>query len=149
MIGIIVYCHKHILPCTFVLMTLCIWECSLFFLHSYHCGKTLDIYVTVVNRSSNLSWMIVNGFVDLETCIDLCLYIFPFFFFAKKSSPNVNLQMIVRLNLINHALALFHDKFACNIALRNIVFRWESCKGSVWESVKKCSRQCSEAETRG
>ena len=35
-------------------------------------------------------------FVDLETCIELCLYIFPisiFFAFAKKSSPNVNLQM--------------------------------------------------------
>ena len=37
----------------------------------------------------------MNGFVDLETCIDLCLYIFPLFIFvfAKKSSPNVNLQM--------------------------------------------------------
>ena len=35
-------------------------------------------------------------FVDLETYIDLCLYIFPlfiFFVFAKKSTPNVNLQM--------------------------------------------------------
>ena len=33
-------------------------------------------------------------FVDLETCIDLCLYNFPLFiYFAKKSSPNVNLQM--------------------------------------------------------
>ena len=29
------------------------------------------------------------------------------------------------------------------------MFRWESCKGSVWESVKKCSRLCSEAGTRG
>ena len=35
-------------------------------------------------------------FIDLEICIDLCLYIFPlfiFFVFAKKSSPNINLQM--------------------------------------------------------
>ena len=34
-------------------------------------------------------------FIDLETCIDLCLYIFLLFIFvfAKKSSPNVNLQM--------------------------------------------------------
>ena len=55
LIGIIVYCHKHVLPCTFVLMALCIYEHSLFFMHSYHCGKNLDIYVTVVNRSSNLS----------------------------------------------------------------------------------------------
>ena len=30
----------------------------LVFMHSYHCGKNLEIYVTVVNRSSNLSWMI-------------------------------------------------------------------------------------------
>ena len=29
------------------------------------------------------------------------------------------------------------------------MFRWESCKGSVWEGVKKCSRLCSEAGTRG
>ena len=38
----------------------------------------------------------MNSFVDLETWIDLCLYIFPlfyFFVFAKKSSPNVNFQM--------------------------------------------------------
>ena len=39
--------------------------------------------------------------------------------------------MTVGLNLINHVLALFRDKFACNSALRNPVFRWESCKGSV------------------
>ena len=56
---------------------------------------------------------------------------------------------LVRLNLINHVLALFRDKFACNTVLRNPVFRWEPCKGSVWESVKKCSRLCSEAGTRG
>ena len=37
----------------------------------------------------------------------------------------------VRLNLINHVLALFHDKYACNTAVRNLVFKWESCKGSV------------------
>ena len=40
-------------------------------------------------------------------------------------------------------------KFACNLVISNPVFRWESCKGSVWESVKKCSRWCSEAGTRG
>ena len=37
----------------------------------------------------------MHGYDDLETCIDLCLYIFPLFIFvfAKKSSPNVNLQI--------------------------------------------------------
>ena len=55
LISIIVFCHTHVLPCTFVQMALCIYKCSLFFMHSHHCGKNLDIYVAVVNRSSNLS----------------------------------------------------------------------------------------------
>ena len=45
-------------------------------------------------------------------------------------------------------MVLFCAKFACNLAISNSVFRWESCKGSVWESVKKCSRLCNEAGTR-
>ena len=44
---------------------------------------------------------------------------------------------IVRLNLFNYLLALFCAKFACNLAIRYPIFRWELCKGSVWESVKK------------
>ena len=44
-------------------------------------------------------------------------------------------------------LALFCAKFACILAISNPVFKWESCKGSVWESVKKCSRLCKEAGT--
>ena len=42
----------------------------------------------------------------------------------------------VRLNLFNHVLALFHVKFACILAIRYPVFRWESCKSCVGESVK-------------
>ena len=49
-------------PCTFVLMAMCIYKHSLFFMHSYHFGKNLDIYVIVVNRSSNLSSMISQWF---------------------------------------------------------------------------------------
>ena len=52
------------------------------------------------------------------------------------SLPHID-TLIVRLNLFNHVLALFHAKFACNLAIRYLVFRWELCKGSVWESVKK------------
>ena len=37
----------------------------------------------------------------------------------------------IKLNLFNHVLALFHAKFACNLAIRYPVFRWELCKGSV------------------
>ena len=39
------------------------------------------------------------------------------------------------LNLINHLVGLFRAKFACILAIRNPVFRWESCKGSVCERV--------------
>ena len=46
-------------------------------------------------------------------------------------------------------MALFHAKFACILAISNLVFRWESCKGSVWESVKNCSRLCKETGTYG
>ena len=54
----------------------------------------------------------------------------------------------VRLNLFNILLALFHAKFASNSAFRNPVFRWESCKDSVRESVKKSSRVCNQEEPR-
>ena len=44
-------------------------------------------------------------------------------------------------------LTLFCTKFTCILAISNHVFKWESYKGSVWESVKKCSRFCKEART--
>ena len=43
----------------------------------------------------------------------------------------VKILEIVRLNLFNHLLALFRAKFACNLAIRYPVFRWELCRGSV------------------
>ena len=76
LIDIIVFCHKHILPCTFVLLALCIYERSLFPIHSYHYGRNLDIYVIVVNRSSNLPWMISQWFYwswDMHRLV--CLYL--------------------------------------------------------------------------
>ena len=41
------------------------------------------------------------------------------------------------MNLFNHVLALLCAKFACILAFRYPVFRWELCNGCVWESVKK------------
>ena len=38
---------------------------------------------------------------------------------------------IVRLNLSNHFVGFIPCQFACNLALRNLVFKWESCKESV------------------
>ena len=45
-------------------------------------------------------------------------------------------------------MVLFRAKFVCILAISNPVFRWESCKGSVWESVKNCLSVCKEAGTR-
>ena len=58
-------------------------------------------------------------------------------------------NQFVRLNLINHFVGFILCQFACISALKNPVFRWESCKGRVWESVKKCSRLCNKVGTRG
>ena len=45
-------------------------------------------------------------------------------------------------------MVLFRAKFAYILAISNPVFRWESCKGSVWESVKNYSSVCKEVRTR-
>ena len=42
--------------------------------------------------------------------------------------------------------ALFCAKFVCILAISNPIFKW--CKGSEWESVKKCSKLCMDVETR-
>ena len=44
-------------------------------------------------------------------------------------------------------LALFCIKFVCILAISNPVYRWDSCKGSEWESVKKFLRLCNESRT--
>ena len=96
LIDIIVFCHKHILPCTFVLMALCIYERSLFPMHSYHYGKNLDICVIVVNRSLNLPWMISQWFCwswDMHRLVPIYLPTILFSCFRLRAQQNVNLQM--------------------------------------------------------
>ena len=66
-----------------------------------------------------------------------------------KSGSRTRPLMCVRLNLINHLVGFIMCQFDYNLAISNPMFRWESCKGSVWKSVKKCSRLCNEAGTRG
>ena len=80
-----VFVSKYVLPCTFVQMALCIYEHSLFPMHSYHCRRNLDIYVTVVNRSSNLSWMISEWFCwswDMHGLVPIYLPTLLFLFFC-------------------------------------------------------------------
>ena len=89
------FVSKHVLPCTFVLMALCMYERNLFPMHLYHCGRTLDIYMTVVNRSSNLSWMISECFCwswDMHRLMPIYLLTIYFIVFLKEltkcKSPN-------------------------------------------------------------
>ena len=96
LIDFVEFVSWHVLPCTFILMALCIYEYSLFPMHLYHCGRTFDIYVTVVNRSSNLSWMISQWYCwswDMHRLVPIYLPTHLFYCFCLKSSPNVNLQM--------------------------------------------------------
>ena len=65
-------------------------------MHLYHCGRNLDIYVTVVNRFSNLSWMISQLYCwswDMHRLVPIYLLTHLFYCFCLKSPPNVNLQM--------------------------------------------------------
>ena len=90
------FVSKHVLLCTFVLMALCIYECSLFPMHLYHCGRTLNIYVTVINRSSNLSWMSNEWFCwswDMYRLVPTYLPTHLFYCFCLKELSNVNLKM--------------------------------------------------------
>ena len=84
-----VFILKYVLPYTFVQMALCIYEHSLFPMHSYHCGRNLDIYVTVINRSSSLSRMISEWFCwswDMHRFVSIYLPTLLFFFvFAKRA----------------------------------------------------------------
>ena len=78
------------------LCTLCIYERCLFPMHLYYSGRTFDIYVTVLNRSSNLSWMVSEWFCwswDMYKLVPIYLPTYLFYCFCLKSSPNVNLQM--------------------------------------------------------
>ena len=48
------------------------------------------------------------------------------------------------MNLFNHVLALFRAKFACNLAIRYPIFRWDLFKGCVSKNVKKTQDVCNQ-----
>ena len=94
-----------------------------------------------------------NGYFETHSCLyfetlnpnlnSICQTLEP----KSTKSPNPQ-TIIVRLNLFNHVLALFRAKFACILAIRYLVFRWESCKSCVWECVKKTQDVCKSKESR-
>ena len=90
------FVSKYVLSCIFVQMALCIYEHSLFPMHSYHCGRNLEIYVTVINKSSTLSWMISEWFCwswDMHRLVSIYLLTHLFYCLCLKEltkckSPN-------------------------------------------------------------
>ena len=48
-----------------------------------------------------------------------------------EERTGLDVVRIVRLNLINHLVSFISCQFVCNLALRNPIFKWESCMGSV------------------
>ena len=77
----------------FCLVPLYQWLCAstsiaCFSMHSYHCGRNLEIYVTVVNRSSTLSWMISEWFCwswDMHKLVSIYLPTLYFIVFGKRA----------------------------------------------------------------
>ena len=67
-------------------------------------------------------------------------------FWGIQQDPTSSLQGWILSTIL---VALFCAKFACILAISNPVFRWDSCKGSEWDSVKNCSRLSKEIGTRG
>ena len=96
---------KYVFPCTFVQMALCIYDHSLFSMHLYHCGRNFENYVTVVNRSSTLSWITIEWFCwswDMHrlVLIYLLTLLFIYLFLLKElikcKSPNEKRYWVVK-----------------------------------------------------
>ena len=81
---------------TFYLILLYKWPCAFTSVACSLCtpylyGRNLDIYVTIVNRSSNLSWMISQWYCwswDMRRLMLIYLPTHLFYCFCLKSSPN-------------------------------------------------------------
>ena len=78
----------------------------------------------------------------LASTMNFCFWSIPSIMMSLISlSSFLMLIEIVRLNLINHFIGFIPCQFACNSTFRNLIFRWESCKGSVWRKAQKCATQ--------
>ena len=96
------FVSNYVLSCIFMQMALCIYKHSLFPMHLNHCGRNPEIFVTVVNRSSTLTWMISEWFCwswYMHRLVSIYLLTLYFIVFSKKSSLNVNLQMKRNIDL--------------------------------------------------
>ena len=88
-----------------------------------------------------IDWLVTY----LESCIERrdCHYITsPIVYWDKGSTVGC-----VRFNLINHLVSFILYQICLYFSNSNPVYRWDSCKGSEWESVKKFSRLCNESRT--
>ena len=99
-------------------------------------------WILISNVFGFISRKIWMGFpvwwIWLEIPLDLCFWICCLCWCGCEFWNGLCFNMdCVKLNLFNHVLTLFRVKFACNLAIRYLVFRWELCKDS-------CVRECEE-----
>ena len=72
-----------------------------------HCKKEIeDLLIKGLIRKSKSPWSCAAFYINKQA----------------KLERGVPRLVIVRLNLFNHVLTLFHAKFACNLAIRYPVF---------------------------
>ena len=80
-----------------------------------------------ISKIINKMWNLENYLTRLPNC---------------KANSFIYIYIYWMLNLFNHVLALFCIKCTCILVIRCPLFRWELCKGCVWESVKKTQDVC-------
>ena len=105
--------------------------------------------------SSNVCIFTKQRYSWVQNYSHVSIYVYVNVYFVSKKmfififvNLNFVFKIILRLNLINHYIGFISCQFACNSALSNPVLRWKSCKGSVWENVKKSLRMCTQQGTR-
>ena len=94
-----------------------------------------------LNWKSNITSIYFNFYTSFSISVKICQ-------FKGHFCLDSQYTVVVKFNLFNHVLALFRAKFSCNLVIRYPIFRWELCKGCVWESVKKTQDVCTQEEPR-
>ena len=70
------------------------------------------------------------------------IYLIYFFCIAFVFLQILALFYCCKVEFIQSCVGFIPCQIACTLVIRYHVFRWELCKGSVWESVKKAQEVC-------
>ena len=133
----------------------------LYWYYYFSCGEnfygfSMSVFAVHIGISIRWMWMMMLSYLSsisrflfsyISSC-NRCFQILCSSIYDSRASIVHSKKPLVRLNLINQVLALFHAKFACISAIKYPIFRWKLCKSSVWEDVKKTQVVCNSKESR-